>query len=217
MTLIRPSHPARTRWPAAKPPLMLLCALFRRGLSNGGYTHPLDAGGLGSRVCWHATKSLDRQRTDAERLRTRTNCAFVHRDSTTRPRWPRIWSRTTSSRCLSSQGLCRRPGDLRNQLQRLRRRRTARYQRRCHATDSGPLTGPRFTRVSAPEANSCAGCHNQPQAGGAGDFVANVFVLAQNLIPVSGTILNPDFSQTFLERNTLGMFGSGALSCSAGK
>jgi hypothetical protein len=50
-----------------------------------------------------------------------------------------------------------------------------------------------------------------PQAGGAGDFVANVFVLAQNLIPVAGTILNLDFSQTFLERNTLGMFGSGAI------
>ena len=32
-----------------------------------------------------------------------------------------------------------------------------------------PLTGPRFTRVSAPEASSCAGCHSQPQAGGAGD------------------------------------------------
>ncbi len=76
---------------------------------------------------------------------------------------------------------------------------------------SDPLTGPRFTRVSAPEANSCAGCHSQPQAGGAGDFVANVFVLAQNLIPVSETILNPDFSQTFPERNTLGMFGSGAI------
>jgi hypothetical protein len=74
-----------------------------------------------------------------------------------------------------------------------------------------PLEGPRFTRVSAPDANSCAGCHNQPQAGGAGDFVANVFVLAQNQIPVSGTILNSDFTQTFLERNTLGMFGSGAI------
>lgn len=73
------------------------------------------------------------------------------------------------------------------------------------------LTGPRFTRASAPEADSCAGCHNQPQAGGAGDFVANVFVLAQNAIPVTGTILNPDFSQTFPERNTLGMFGSGAI------
>lgn len=74
-----------------------------------------------------------------------------------------------------------------------------------------PVDGPRFTRLSAPEADSCAGCHNQPEAGGAGDFVANVFVLAQNAIPVSGTILNSDFSQTFPERNTLGMFGSGAI------
>src|SRR5207245_8157390 len=74
-----------------------------------------------------------------------------------------------------------------------------------------PAAGPRFTRLSAPEASSCAGCHNQPQSGGAGDFVANVFVLAQDAIPVSGTLLNPDFTQTWLERNTLGMFGSGAI------
>ncbi len=74
-----------------------------------------------------------------------------------------------------------------------------------------PTTGPRFTRVSSPEASSCAGCHNQPQPGGAGDFVANVFVLAQNAIPVTGTILDADFNQTFPERNTLGMFGSGAI------
>jgi len=74
-----------------------------------------------------------------------------------------------------------------------------------------PALGPRFTRVSAPDASSCAGCHNQPQVGGAGDFVANVFVLAQNQIPVSGTILNPDFTQKFPERNSLGMFGSGAI------
>jgi hypothetical protein len=74
-----------------------------------------------------------------------------------------------------------------------------------------PVLRPRFTRVSAPEANSCAGCHNQPQAGGAGDFVANVFVLAQAADPVSKIILNDDFSNTWLERNTLGMFGSGAI------
>jgi Di-haem oxidoreductase, putative peroxidase len=73
------------------------------------------------------------------------------------------------------------------------------------------MEGPRFTRISGPDANSCAGCHNQPRPGGAGDFVANVFVLAQNQIPVTGTVLNPDFTQTFLERNTLGMFGSGAI------
>jgi hypothetical protein len=74
-----------------------------------------------------------------------------------------------------------------------------------------PNLGPRFTRVSAPDSNSCAGCHAQPQPGGAGDFVANVFVLAQAQNPVSRLILNEDFSNTWLERNTLGMFGSGAI------
>lgn len=47
---------------------------------------------------------------------------------------------------------------------------------------SAPLVGARaFNRVSGPDANSCAGCHNQPfgVSGGSGDFVANVFVLGQ--------------------------------------
>jgi hypothetical protein len=74
-----------------------------------------------------------------------------------------------------------------------------------------PVLGPRYTRVSAPETTSCAGCHNQPQPGGAGDFAANVFVLAQAADPVSRIIMNEDFSDTWLERNTLGMFGSGAI------
>ena len=38
---------------------------------------------------------------------------------------------------------------------------------------------PAFIRTSGPDANSCAGCHAQPRPGGAGDIVANVFVLAQ--------------------------------------
>ena len=45
-----------------------------------------------------------------------------------------------------------------------------------------PLTGPReFNRISGPDANSCAGCHNAPHGivGGGGDYVTNVFVLAQ--------------------------------------
>jgi len=66
---------------------------------------------------------------------------------------------------------------------------------------------PAFIRTSSPESNSCAGCHVQPRAGGAGDFVANVFVLAQALDPVTDSVL-PEFSN---ERNTLGMFGSGAI------
>src|SRR5713101_467107 len=37
---------------------------------------------------------------------------------------------------------------------------------------TAPLVFPRnFNRVSAPEANSCAGCHNVPFVGGGGDFV----------------------------------------------
>ena len=66
---------------------------------------------------------------------------------------------------------------------------------------------PAFIRTSAPESNSCAGCHNQPGSGGAGDFVANVFVLAQTLDPVTESV-DAAFSN---ERNTLGMFGSGAI------
>jgi cytochrome c peroxidase len=45
-----------------------------------------------------------------------------------------------------------------------------------------PLAGRRaFNRISGPDANSCAGCHNAPYgiAGGGGDFVTNVFVQAQ--------------------------------------
>src|SRR5260370_42571304 len=61
-----------------------------------------------------------------------------------------------------------------------------------------PAEGPRFTRGSTPEADSCAGCHNQPQSGGAGAFAANVFVLAQNGMPVTGKVLNTNSSHTWL-------------------
>jgi cytochrome c peroxidase len=94
---------------------------------------------------------------------------------------------------------------------------------------SEPLVFPRnFNRVSAPDANSCAGCHNAPFgiAGGGGDFVANVFVLAQrfdfatmNMIPdgfaTKGTSDELGKSITLQSvansRNTLGMFGSGYI------
>lgn len=66
---------------------------------------------------------------------------------------------------------------------------------------------PTFSRISAPDSVSCAGCHNQPRAGGAGDFVANVFVMGQGADPVLKTIA-PEFSNS---RNTLGMFGAGAI------
>ena len=51
---------------------------------------------------------------------------------------------------------------------------------------SSPLVFPRnFNRLSAPDANSCAGCHNVPIPGGAGDIVANVFVLGQRFDSVT--------------------------------
>ena len=62
-------------------------------------------------------------------------------------------------------------------------------------------------RTSAPDADSCAGCHNEPEAGGAGDFVANVFVLAQVLDPVTLSV-GPLRSN---DRNTLGMHGAGPI------
>ena len=70
-----------------------------------------------------------------------------------------------------------------------------------------PGSAPAMIRTSAPDSNSCFGCHNQPRMGGAGDFVANVFVLAQVLDPVTESV-SGRFSN---ERNTLGMFGSGPI------
>ncbi len=70
-----------------------------------------------------------------------------------------------------------------------------------------PPDQPSFIRTSAPDSSSCAGCHAQPRVGGGGDFVANVFVLAQALDPVTFSV-SSEFSN---ERNTLGMMGSGAI------
>jgi hypothetical protein len=66
---------------------------------------------------------------------------------------------------------------------------------------------PPFIRTSGPDATSCTGCHAQPRIGGAGDFVANVFVLAQALDPVTDSV-DPNFSN---ERNTPGMMGAGPI------
>ena len=93
---------------------------------------------------------------------------------------------------------------------------------------SQPLTGPRsFNRISAPDANSCAGCHNAPYglSGGGGDFVTTVFVLGQRFdsitfdpadtLPTRGTVDEtgkPTTLQTVADlRATTGMFGSGYL------
>lgn len=94
------------------------------------------------------------------------------------------------------------------------------------ADESTPLTFPRnFNRISAPDANSCAGCHNTPRTGGGGDIVANVFVLGQRFdfatfdpndtMPTRGAVdengLPVSINNIANSRNTLGMFGSGYI------
>ena len=91
-----------------------------------------------------------------------------------------------------------------------------------------PLVFPRaFNRVSAPDANSCAGCHNAPfgSVGGGGDFVTSVFVLGHRFdaatfdhsdaVPTRGAVDEdgvPVTLQTIANsRATLGMFGSGYI------
>jgi hypothetical protein len=91
---------------------------------------------------------------------------------------------------------------------------------------TSPLLFPRnFNRISAPDANSCLGCHAVPRVGGGGDIVANVFVLGQRF---DFATFDPagagaaDGSRDELgrlvslqnianERATIGMFGSGYI------
>jgi hypothetical protein len=91
-----------------------------------------------------------------------------------------------------------------------------------------PLVGARsFNRISGPDANSCAGCHNAPfsTAGGGGDFVGSVFVLGQRFdfvtfdskdkVPTKGFV--DERSQPVSLNNvanlraTTGMFGAGYI------
>lgn len=89
-----------------------------------------------------------------------------------------------------------------------------------------PLVFPRnFNRVSAPDANSCFGCHGVPRSGGGGDIVANVFVLGQrfdfadfnhdDVTPTKGAVDEKGDFATLNDiansRLTLGMFGSGYI------
>lgn len=78
--------------------------------------------------------------------------------------------------------------------------------------DSKPTPRPfrvvdRFSRASGPDSNSCAGCHNQPSVGGSGDFVTNVFVGAHFVDPPTVSLATEITS----ERNTLSIFGAGAI------
>src|SRR5437879_3132652 len=93
---------------------------------------------------------------------------------------------------------------------------------------TSPLLFPRnFNRISAPDANSCAGCHNLPFGipGGGGDIVANVFVLGQRFDFLAFDRSDPVMTRGALDergqpvtlqgaansRATIGMFGSGYI------
>lgn len=67
--------------------------------------------------------------------------------------------------------------------------------------------GPAFQRLSGPDAASCAGCHNDPLPGGAGDFSANAFT-TEGLRHGDFDILDPQFAS---ERNTNHLFGAGLV------
>ncbi len=89
---------------------------------------------------------------------------------------------------------------------------------------NSPLRFPRnFNRISAPDANSCFGCHAVPRIGGGDDIVTNVFVLGQRFDfatfdAADGTStkgsrdeLGQLVTQQSIanERATIGMFGAG--------
>ncbi|MGF0537414.1 di-heme oxidoredictase family protein [Agrobacterium sp. ES01] len=64
-----------------------------------------------------------------------------------------------------------------------------------------------FSRTAGLDANSCASCHNMPVAGGAGDFVTNVFV-SEGFESADFDTTDPQFSN---ERGTNHLFGSGLV------
>ena len=64
-----------------------------------------------------------------------------------------------------------------------------------------------FDKTSGPDANSCAGCHNDPRMGGAGEFSVNVFA-SQGFTNQGAQSTDPQFSN---ERNTNHLFGAGLL------
>jgi Di-haem oxidoreductase, putative peroxidase len=66
---------------------------------------------------------------------------------------------------------------------------------------------PAFQRTGGPDSSACASCHSEPFAGGAGDFVTNVFV-SEGFESADFDSLDPSFSS---ERNTKPLFGDGLL------
>ncbi len=74
-----------------------------------------------------------------------------------------------------------------------------------------------FNRISGPDANSCAACHNIPRTGGAGDNITNVFVDAENIpfVDFSGGegdgFADLTLATAGLERNSVSLFGAGMI------
>lgn len=64
-----------------------------------------------------------------------------------------------------------------------------------------------FFRTAGLDSGSCAGCHNVPRAGGAGDFVTNVFV-SEGFESADFDNVDPQFSN---ERGTNHLFGAGLI------
>jgi cytochrome c peroxidase len=66
---------------------------------------------------------------------------------------------------------------------------------------------PSFSRLSGPDSNSCAGCHNDPVLGASGDFVDNVFV-SEGFESAQFDTTDPSFSS---ERHTTSLMGAGLV------
>jgi cytochrome c peroxidase len=74
-------------------------------------------------------------------------------------------------------------------------------------TKTGRRTVAAFARASGPDSSGCASCHNLPIAGGAGDFVTNVF-LSEGFNQFDFQSTDPQFSN---ERGTNHLFGAGLI------
>ena len=74
-------------------------------------------------------------------------------------------------------------------------------------TSAEPGLTPPFFRTAGPDSNACSGCHNSPETGGAGDFVANAFV-SEGFSDADFDTVDPQFSN---ERGTTHLFGSGLI------
>jgi hypothetical protein len=74
-------------------------------------------------------------------------------------------------------------------------------------TNAEPGSLPRFFRTAGPDSNACRGCHNDPVAGGAGEFVSNAFV-AEGFSDADFDSVDAQFSN---ERGTPMLNGSGLV------